>query len=104
MNFRTVKLEARESLSPLCCVVIYFRRYSALLTLLFLAFPVVSAHRRTTLMTGTAAKGGAPANLKVVPDLEQRVAKFRRVQMPFRTEGLSARDQQLVRKLVEACG
>jgi hypothetical protein len=55
-------------------------------------------------MTGTAAKGGAPANLKVVPDLEQRVAKFRRVQMPFRTDGLSARDQQLVRKLVEACG
>lgn len=55
-------------------------------------------------MTGTAAKGGAPANLKVVPDLEQRLAKLRRVQMPFRTEGLSARDQQLVRKLVEASG
>jgi hypothetical protein len=55
-------------------------------------------------MTGTAAKGGAPANLKVAPDLEQRLAKFRRVQMPFRTEGLSARDQQLVRKLVEASG
>ena len=55
-------------------------------------------------MTGTAAKGGAPANLKVAPDLEQRLAKFRRVQMSFRTEGLSARDQQLVRKLVEASG
>jgi len=55
-------------------------------------------------MTGTAAKGGAPANLKVAPDLEQRVAKFRRVQMPFRTEGLSGQDQELVRKLVEASG
>ena len=55
-------------------------------------------------MIGSAAKGGAPANLKVVPDLDQRLAKFRRVQMPFRTAGLSARDQQLVRKLVEACG
>jgi hypothetical protein len=55
-------------------------------------------------MTGTAAKGGAPANLKVAPDLEQRLAKFRRVQMPFRTAGLSAREQQLVRKLVEASG
>ena len=55
-------------------------------------------------MTGTAAKGGAPANLKVAPDLEQRLAKFRRVQMPFRTVGLSAREQQLVRKLVEASG
>ncbi|MBZ5663780.1 MAG: Zn-dependent hydrolase [Acidobacteriia bacterium] len=55
-------------------------------------------------MTGSAAKGGAPANLKVAPDLEQRLAKFRRVQMPFRTAGLSGRQQQLVRKLVEACG
>jgi len=56
------------------------------------------------LMTGSAAKGGAPANLKVVADLPQRLAKFRRVQMPLRTTGLSAREQQLVRKLVEACG
>ncbi len=54
-------------------------------------------------MTGTAAKGGAPANLNVVPDLAQRLAKFRRVQMPFHAGGLSAREQQLVRKLVEAC-
>ena len=55
-------------------------------------------------MTGSAAKGGAPADLKVAADLGQRLAKFQRVRMPFRTEGLSAREQQLVRKLVEACG
>jgi hypothetical protein len=55
-------------------------------------------------MTGTAAKSGAPANLHVAPDLAQRLAKFRRVQMPFRTTGLTAREQQLVHKLVEACG
>ena len=55
-------------------------------------------------MTGTARKDDLPANLKVVPDLAQRVARFRRVQMPFRTAGLSAREQKLVRKLVEACG
>jgi len=55
-------------------------------------------------MTGSASKSGVPANLKVVPDLAQRVAKFRRVQMPFRTGGLSAREQQMIRKLVEACG
>jgi hypothetical protein len=54
-------------------------------------------------MTGSAAKGGAPSDLEVAADLEQRLAKFRRVQMPFRTAGLSAREQQLVRKLVEAC-
>ncbi len=55
-------------------------------------------------MTGSAAASGAPANLKVVPDLAERLAKFRRVQMPFRTTDLSLRDQKLVRKLVEACG
>jgi Peptidase family M49 len=54
-------------------------------------------------MTGSAAKGGAPANLKVAPDLEKRLAQFRRVSMPFRTAGLSAREQRLVKKLVEAC-
>ena len=55
-------------------------------------------------MTGSAAKSGAPADLKVAADLGQRLARFRRVQMPFQTAGLSAREQQLVRKLVEACG
>jgi hypothetical protein len=55
-------------------------------------------------MMGSAAKADAPANLKVVPDLDQRLAKFRRVPMPFRAADLSAREQQMVRKLVEACG
>ncbi|MGB7642779.1 MAG: Zn-dependent hydrolase [Terriglobales bacterium] len=55
-------------------------------------------------MTGSAARSGVAANLKVVPDIAERVAKFRRVQMPFHTAGLSARDQQMIRKLVEACG
>ena len=55
-------------------------------------------------MTGSAAKGSASAGLKLAPDLDQRLAKFRRVQMPFRPAGLSAREQQLVRQLVEACG
>ena len=54
-------------------------------------------------MTGSAARAGVPANLKVVPDIAERVAKFRRVQMPFRTTGLTAREQQMIRKLVEAC-
>jgi hypothetical protein len=56
------------------------------------------------IMTGSAARSGVAANLKVVPDIAERVAKFRRVQMPFHTAGLSARDQQMIRKLVEACG
>jgi hypothetical protein len=56
------------------------------------------------VMTGSAAKGGPPADLKVAADLGQRLARFQRVQMPFRTAGLNPREQQLVRKLVEACG
>ncbi|MBZ5614131.1 MAG: Zn-dependent hydrolase [Acidobacteriia bacterium] len=55
-------------------------------------------------MAGSAAKGGAPADLKVAADLPQRLAKFQHVRMPFQTAGLSTREQQLVRKLVEACG
>ena len=60
--------------------------------------------KKTRAMTGSAAKGGAPAYLKVAADLGQRLAKFQHVRMPFQTAGLSAREQQLVRKLVEACG
>jgi len=55
-------------------------------------------------MTGSAAKGAATAGLKVTPDLDKRLAKFRRVRMPFNAAGLTAREQKLVRKLVEACG
>jgi hypothetical protein len=62
------------------------------------------APAKTRTMTGSAAKSSAPANLKVAPDLAQRLAKFQRVQMPFHPAGLSAREQQLVAKLVEACG
>ncbi len=55
-------------------------------------------------MTGSAARSGVPANLRVVPDIAERVAKFRRVQMPFHATGLTTREQQMIRKLVEACG
>ena len=45
----------------------------------------------------------APADkLGVAPDLAQRLAKFRRVSMPFHSAGLSAREQQMAGKLVAA--
>jgi hypothetical protein len=45
----------------------------------------------------------APADkLGVAPDLAQRLTKFRRVSMPFHSAGLSAREQQMVGKLVAA--
>lgn len=49
------------------------------------------------------AKAARSAALTVVPDLEQRLAKFREVEMPFHPDGLSAREKQMVLKLVDAC-
>ena len=54
-------------------------------------------------MTGSAAKGAISSGMQVAPDISQRVAKWREVQMPFEAKGLSAREVQLVNKLVEAC-
>ena len=53
-------------------------------------------------MTGSAARGAESANLQVVPDLDRRVAKFARVEMPFHTTGLTPRDVKMVGKLVGA--
>ena len=54
-------------------------------------------------------KQGAPAsapprsaNLRIAADLNQELSKFQRVPMPFHSQGLSAREQELVKKLVEA--
>jgi hypothetical protein len=48
------------------------------------------------------AGGAAQQHPEVAPDLNERLSKFRRVPMPFHSQGLSAREQALVRKLVEA--
>src|SRR3982074_2635382 len=82
-----------------------FLMHSGPVLLWVLLIPTFGApQQKKRVMTGSAARGGAPANLKVAADLPQRLARFRRVQMPFRTAGLTAREQQLVHKLVEACG
>jgi hypothetical protein len=75
-----------------------------LFVILVMSIMGAAQEKKTRTMVGSAAKDGAPASVNVAPDIAQRLAKFRRVQMPFRTAGLSAREQQLVRKLVEACG
>ncbi len=43
------------------------------------------------------------SRLNIAPDIAQRVAKFKAVEMPFQSAGLSPRERQLVNKLVEAC-
>src|SRR5882724_7230001 len=81
------------------------KNHGLLIVLIFLMSILSSAQRKKTRsMTGSAAKGPTSAGLKVAPDLDKRLAKFRRVRMPFNRTGLTARDQKLVRKLVEACG
>jgi len=53
-------------------------------------------------MIGSAAKGAESAGMQVVSDLDQRLAKFRRVEMPFHSASLTAREVQMVDKLVDA--
>src|SRR5215472_548732 len=43
------------------------------------------------------------ARRQVVPDLPQRLAKFRQVQMPFDAAKFSAREQKMIAKLADAC-
>ena len=74
-----------------------------LLLLLFFLFPSnISAQKEHKPMTGSAAKGAESAGMHVVPDLDQRLAKFRRVEMPFHSASLTAREVKMVNKLVDA--
>jgi hypothetical protein len=45
---------------------------------------------------------GAPSKLIVAPDLDQRLAKWKQVAMPFDSARLNSRERELVSKLVEA--
>ena len=74
----------------------------ALLVVCFILPTTISAQKENKSMTGSAAKGAESAGMQVVPDLDQRLAKFRRVEMPFRSAGLTAREVKLVEKLVDA--
>jgi hypothetical protein len=59
--------------------------------------------RAALKQTGSGNTPRPPArDLQTAPDLNERLAKFRRVPMPFHSQGLSAREQALVKKLVEA--
>jgi hypothetical protein len=77
-------------------------RWFSLLVVFFLLPTIISAQKGHKPMTGSAAKGAESAGMQVVPDLDQRLAKFRRVEMPFHTAGLSAREVKMVGKLVDA--
>ncbi len=72
------------------------------LLLFFLTVFPVLAQKSKKPMTGSAARGAAAAGTQVAPDLEQRLEKFKRVQMPFRSAGLTGREKKMVEKLVDA--
>src|SRR6266436_6669074 len=42
------------------------------------------------------------STMHVAPDLKQRLARFRQVQMPFHSDGLSVREKKMIAKLVDA--
>jgi hypothetical protein len=52
----------------------------------------------------TTAKSASSSKPYVVPDLAERVAKFKLVHMPFNSAGLGAREKEMVAKLVDASG
>ena len=56
-----------------------------------------NARRAVLFLTALAIAAAAPG------DNAARLAKWKTVRMPFRNTGLSARETQMVRKLVEAC-
>ena len=74
----------------------------SLLFALFILPATISAQKGYPPMTAFGAKGSVSASMQVVPDLDQRLAKFRSVEMPFHSAGLTAREVKLVEKLVDA--
>ncbi len=77
-------------LFPLLCIVLMTSPTSA------------QKRRKPASMTGSAAKGAASSGMQVAPDLAARLAKFRRVEMPFHSTGLTEREKKMVEKLVDA--
>src|SRR5207248_8693602 len=71
---------------------------------IFLVTSSSSAQKYKRTMTGSAARGSSASGMTVVPDLAQRLAKFRRVQMPFHSAGFTARERRMIQKLVDASG
>jgi len=82
---------------------ILFSRFITFFSILiFLLMPGSAfTQRKREYMIGSAARKAEPANVKVVPDLAHRLARFRSVQMPL-PAGLTVKERKLVGKLAEA--
>src|SRR5262244_1191141 len=58
-----------------------------------------------TSQTGSSHTSGhsVSASMQVVSDLEQRLARFRQVHVPFDASRLTAREQKMIARLADAC-
>jgi hypothetical protein len=63
-----------------------------------------SSHKQQDVATSQHASSRANALPFTVPDLADRVAKFKVVRMPFHAKGLSKKEIEMVEKLVDAAG
>jgi hypothetical protein len=70
------------------------------------AFKAVPGHRTPKAIESRAMIGAAVffsvAMSQVAPDLEQRLARFKPVEMPFTYEGFNARERRLIHELIAA--
>ena len=55
-----------------------------------------------SILTAQVKPSDPTAGLQIAADLDQRLTKFREVRMPFHSQGLAAREQKMVEKLVDA--
>ena len=72
------------------------------LILFFIGIFTVRAQDGTPAQTNAIAQP-VTRNLVIAPTLMEEVAKFKPVRMPFDSAHLTARERQMVGKLVEAC-
>ena len=77
------------------------RSFRPLALAILLAALAVSASRITAQSPDVKVPSSA-AKLSVASDLAKRLARWKPVEMPFRAQGLSAKERRLVEKLVEA--
>ena len=69
-------------------------------TLLVCLFGVL--HAAVQEKNSKSAQVARSANVQAIPDLKQRLARFRQVEMPFHSEGMTSREKQMISKLVDA--
>jgi hypothetical protein len=73
---------------------------AAAVAILLSSSAFLAAHSPSQAPTSTSPAASA----FVGPDLDQRVAKFKVVRMPFHSKGLTAREIKMIEKLVDASG